>query len=166
MKRILILAVIMLTITTAYAQKRTDYKFRFESAVDMNTKLLAVCDFEFGIFDILGESPAVSIANYKNSQLSVDNLVTTIAYNPKEGMIYFGNMKGDALFCITLLTNDDGTQSCALLVYEIKNEKTTIQYGLTNESGSTNDKQCNEAYKVLLENVKTNNFNNFTVNIM
>lgn len=57
MKRFMMLAVILMAMTTAFAQKQTNYEFKFKVIMDANSGKTVPCDFEFDIIDLPGEPP-------------------------------------------------------------------------------------------------------------
>lgn len=166
MKRIMMLAVILMAMTAAFAQKQTNYKFKFKVIMDANSGKTVPCDFEFEIIDLPGEAPAINLKNNSARQNSGDELSRVIVYNTKTGMICFVSAKGSALYGITITADNDGRQACSFVYYESTNNETKMQFGLTNDPGSSNNEQNIRAFKVLLENVKTSAFNNFTVETM
>jgi len=163
MKRILTLAVFMMLMTATYAQKQTNYQFKFEYAMDLETDKETECDVVFDISDRPGETPVFVMVNNTSGDTTREELKPTVIYAKENEMIYFSNTAGDSLYGFSINTDDNGAKSCILFVLDVENGEPKIQYGLTNETGSPNDQQCMQTYQALLKNVKADSFNNFTI---
>ena len=158
------LAVIMLLMTAAYAQKRTNYKFKFEYAVEIESEDQAACDVVFEIVDRPGETPYLNMVNNKNGEEEREELMPVIIHNKADDSMIFSNAKKDEMYYISMQTGEEDIPSCIVLVMDSpEGESPKAQFGITNETGSANDKECTATYNALVKNIKLKNFNNFTV---
>lgn len=163
MKRILTLTVILLMVTAAYAQKQTTYLFKYKIIMEMESDRTIPCDFELTLSDIPGVSPVMTCTNHQTHESTVQDLNNVIVYNPEQGMIYFGNAKGDEVYGTTIVTGNDGSKASVFIYFDNKFNEIKKHYVLINESDSPNNELSKQTFNALLKNVKTNSFNNYTV---
>ena len=162
----------MMMLTATYAQKQgsapkskqTNYKFKFEYALELESQEEAACDILLELVDRPGEQPRLNMVNNMNGEVQNEVLKPTIVYNAGKEMILLVNADGDEMYSFSMETGAGNVQSCVVLVMMSEDgEAPKAQYGLANETGSPNDEQCMLAYKTLVRNVKANALNNYTV---
>ncbi len=161
MRRLVTLAVVMMMAMTAtYAQKRTSYKFTFKYAIEIESQDEANCDVLFEIVDKPGETPYINLVNNADNDTERNELKPVVVYKENDNSVFFYKEDGPEFYALCMTAKG----GCTLLVMENDDNGTPkLQYGLSNEEGTPDNAECAATFKALIDHVKANALNNFTV---
>ena len=169
--------VVLFVLATACAQKqssnrssRTSYKFKFEHAIDLDTKEEVDCDISIELLDRQGGKPSMRMLNSLNGETQEEPLkpgINVVQLSSGEEMILFYSEDGVTTCALTMQQLNTGGRGCVLVIKDVYDEKTPEeQYMAVNKPDSPNAEQCALAYDALMKTAKANSFNNYTVQII
>ena len=161
MRKLVTLAVVMMMAMTAtYAQKRTSYKFTFKYAIEIESQDEVNCDVLFEIVDKPGETPYINLVNNADNDTERNELKPVVVYKENDNSVFFYKDDGPEFYALCMTAKG----GCTLLVMENDDNGTPKpQYGFSNEEGTPDNAECAATFKALIDHVKANALNNFTV---